>query len=259
MSGLSGNGPSASGRIAWITGAGSGIGRALALRLARDGASVAVSARSAERLAAVAAENPGRIHAFPLDVTDPDAVAAGVGAIEERLGPIDLAVLNAGTHTPMSLEDFSAGTARALFEVNYMGVVHGLDALLPRLRRRGAGQVAVVASVAGYRGLPTAAAYGPTKAALINLCESLKPDCDRAGIRLTLICPGFVATPLTARNDFPMPDLIDADQAAELIVAGLAGDAFEIAFPKRFTRKVKIARCLPYGLYFPLVRKVTGT
>ncbi len=247
-----------SGRIVWITGAGSGIGRALALRLAGDGASVAVSARSADALAALAAAMPGRIHAFPMDVSDPAAVEAGVAAIERDLGPIDLAVLNAGTHRPMSLEDFSIETARALMEVNYMGVVHGLAALLPRLRQRGAGQVAVVASVAGYRGLPTAAAYGPTKAALINLCKSLKLDCDRAGIRLNLICPGFVATPLTARNGFPMPGLIDAEEAADRIVAGLAGDDFEISFPKGFTWKVKMARCLPYRLYFALVRKVTG-
>lgn len=247
-----------SGQIVWITGASSGIGQALAFRLACGGATVAVSARSAQDLAGVASAMPERIHAFPLDVTDAAAVTATVAAIEERLGPIDLAVLNAGTHIPMSLDDFSARTARSLMEVNYMGVVHGLDALLPRLRRRGAGHVAVVASVAGYRGLPTAAAYGPTKAALINLCESLKPDCDRAGIRMTLISPGFVATPLTERNPFPMPDLIGAEEAADAIVAGLAGTAFEISFPKSFTRKVKMARCLPYRLYFTLVRKVTG-
>ncbi len=244
--------------LVWITGAGSGIGRALALRLARDGATVAASARSVESLAELAALAPGRIHAFPLDVTDAGAVAACVAAIEERHGPLDQVVLNAGTHIPMSLDDYAAATARTLMEVNYMGVVNGLDAVLRRLRARGRGVVAVVASVAGYSGLPTAAAYGPTKAALINLCESLKLDCDRAGIRLHLISPGFVATPLTARNPFPMPDLIGAEEAADRIVAGLGGSAFEIIFPKRFARIMKALRLLPYGVYFPLVRKITG-
>ncbi|WP_029010397.1 SDR family NAD(P)-dependent oxidoreductase [Azospirillum halopraeferens] len=251
--------------VAWITGASSGIGRALALRLARDGRTVAASARSAGALSALAAEAgaeaeaEGRIVPFPLDVTDAGAVAAAADVIERRLGPVGLAVLNAGTHTPMGLDDFSAATARALMEVNYFGVVHALDALLPRLAARGGGRVAVVASVAGYRGLPTAAAYGPTKAALINLCEALKPECDRAGIRLHLINPGFVDTPLTARNPFPMPDIIPAAAAADRIADGLAGDRFEIAFPPRFARTLKLARCLPYRAYFALVRRVTGT
>ncbi|WP_372394210.1 SDR family NAD(P)-dependent oxidoreductase [Azospirillum sp. HJ39] len=251
--------------VTWITGGSSGLGRALALRLAGaatgtgNGATVALSARSAADLTAVALSAPDRILPFPLDVTDRAATAETVATIEDRVGPIGRAVLNAGTHTPMSLEDFSADTARRLMEVNYMGVVHGLEALLPRLSARGGGQVAVVASVAGYRGLPTAAAYGPSKAALINLCESLKPDCDRAGIRLQLVCPGFVDTPLTARNPFPMPDLMPVEDAAEELAAGLDSDRFEISFPKSFTRKVRMARLLPYRLYFPLVRKVTGT
>lgn len=245
--------------ITWITGASSGIGRALAIHLADAGARVALSARSVEDLTATVQHSPDRMRLFPLDVTDRVATTATVAAIERWLGPIDRAVLNAGTHVPMSLEDFSADTARRLMEVNYMGVVHGLEALLPRMRARGRGQVAVVASVAGYRGLPTAAAYGPTKAALINLCESLKPDCDRAGIRLQLVCPGFIDTPLTARNPFPMPDLMPVEDAARRLADEMEGDGFEITFPKRFTRKLKLARCLPYRLYFPLVRKATGT
>ena len=244
--------------LTWITGASSGIGRALAIHLANAGERVALSARNAEELAATAQMSADRMRIFPLDVTDRKATAATVAAIERWLGPIDRAVLNAGTHTPMSLEDFSADTARRLMEVNYMGVVHGLEALLPRMRARGRGHVAVVASVAGYRGLPTAAAYGPTKAALINLCESLKPDCDRAGIRLQLVCPGFVDTPLTARNGFSMPDLMPVEDAARELADGLESGGFEIAFPKRFIRKLKLARLLPYRAYFPLVRKVTG-
>jgi NAD(P)-dependent dehydrogenase (short-subunit alcohol dehydrogenase family) len=244
----------------WITGASSGIGRALAVRLARDGATVAASARAQGQLAALAREAdrwPGTIAPRPLDVTDAAATAAAVEAIEKAQGPIDLAVLNAGTHIPMSAADFSIDNARRLIEVNYMGVVNALAALLPRMTERGRGHIAVVASVAGYRGLPTAAAYGPSKAALINLCESLKLDCDRFGIRLQLVCPGFVKTPLTARNEFPMPDIIPVEEAVDRLVRGLASDKFEIAFPRRFTTVLRIARCLPYSAYFRLVRRMT--
>lgn len=248
-------------RTAWITGAGSGIGRALTLRLAAEGTDIAATARSAgalEELAAQAAGLSGKILPFPADVTDPAAMERTVDAIEDGLGPIGLAVLNAGTHVPMGLEDFSGATARSLMDVNYMGVVHGLEVLLPRMRARRSGHLAVVSSVAGYRGLPTAAAYGPTKAALINLCESLKLDCDRAGIRLQLINPGFVATPLTAKNPFPMPDLIGAEEAADFILRGLRRERFEISFPRRFAHAMKALRLLPDRLYFPLIRKVTG-
>lgn len=248
-------------RTAWITGAGSGIGRALALRLAAEGTGVAATARTAgalEELAAQAAGLPGKILPFPADVTDPEAMERTVAAVEDSLGPIGLAVLNAGTHIPMGLEDFSSASARSLMEVNYMGVVHGLEALLPRMRGRRSGHLAVVSSVAGYRGLPTAAAYGPTKAALINLCESLKLDCDRVGIRLQLVNPGFVATPLTAKNPFPMPDLIGTEEAAGFILRGLRSQRFEISFPRRFAHAMKALRLLPDRLYFPLIRKVTG-
>lgn len=244
---------------AWITGASSGIGRALALRLADEGWRVAVSARDAEALAALsgAPESAGRLHPFPLDVTDAAAVEAGVAAIEAALGPLELIVLNAGTHQPMGAADFDAATARQLMEVNYMGVVHGLAAVLPRLRARRSGRVAVVASLAGYRGLPGAAAYGPTKAALINLCESLRPELDRDGVLLQLVNPGFVKTPLTDRNDFPMPFLMPLEKAAEAFRRGLAGRRFEIVFPRRFAALLRLGRCLPYALYFALTRRMT--
>lgn len=239
----------------WITGASSGIGRALAVHLAGEGMRVFASARSEDALLGLAAE-AGEIVPVPLDVTDGKAVAQAIADMERRHGPLDAAVLNAGTHSPMGLEDFSAATARRLIEVNYMGVVHGMEALLPVMRRRRSGRIAIVSSVAGYRGLPSATAYGPSKAALINLAESLKPECDRAGIILQVINPGFVDTPLTRRNEFPMPDLISAPRAAALIAKGLRGDAFEIAFPKRFVLGLKLMRLLPYGLYFALTARL---
>jgi NAD(P)-dependent dehydrogenase (short-subunit alcohol dehydrogenase family) len=244
-------------RHAWITGASSGIGRELALLLARDGAKVAASARRREELDKLAAEMPGRIAAYPVDVVDADALVRVCAEIELANGPLDLAVFNAGTHEPVDVASFSPGPFQRLMAINYMGAVNGIAAVLPRFLERRAGHIAVVSSVAGYRGLPQAAAYGPTKAALINLCEALKPDLDPYGVRISVINPGFVRTPLTDLNPFPMPFLMEADAAADRIVKGLARGAFEITFPRRFTWLVKLARILPYALYFPLIRKTT--
>ena len=241
----------------WITGASMGIGEALARRLAQDGAQVIASARSADRLAAVAAASDGRIVAEPLDVTDHAAVLAAVERIEAERGPIDVAVLNAGSHQPVTAAEFTADGLRRLMELNVFGVASCLEALMPRMIARGRGRIAVVASVAGYRGLPTSAYYGATKAALINLAESLKFDLDRAGVMLQLIDPGFVRTPLTDKNDFPMPFLITAELAADRIAQGLKSGRFEIAFPRPFVLFLKLLRILPYALYFPLVGRGT--
>ena len=245
-------------RLIWCTGAGKGIGRALSLRLARDGHTVAASARTVadlESLAGDASRLSGRIVAFPLDVTDEAAVSATVAAIETELGPIDIAVLNAGTHIPVAVTDLTSAPFRTLFEVNVMGVVHGLSALLPLFVARRSGHIAVVASVAGYRGLPTAAAYGASKAAVINMCEALQPELAAVGVRLTLINPGFVKTPLTDKNEFEMPFLMEADAAADRIADGLKSSRFEVTFPRRFTWLMQVLRVLPYPLYFFLVRK----
>lgn len=243
----------------WLTGAGKGIGRALALALARRGDVVAASARTTADLTALidaAAGLPGRIVAFPLDVTDAAAVEASVAAIEDGIGAIDLAILNAGTHRPMTAREFDARIVRHLIETNLMGAAHGLEALLPRMLRRRAGRIAVVASVAGYRGLPTAAAYGASKAALIALCEALRPELAADGVSLSVVNPGFVRTPLTDRNDFAMPFRIEAKEAAERILQGLASGRFEITFPRRFTWGMKVLRCLPYPLFFALTRRL---
>jgi short-subunit dehydrogenase len=139
-----------------------------------------------------------------------------------------------------------------------MGTVNALAPALASMRARGTGHIAVVASVAGYGGLPTAAAYGATKAALINMCEALKPECDALGVKLQLVDPGFVRTPLTDRNTFPMPFLMELDDAVDRFVAGLASDRFEIVFPRRFALLLKFLNMLPYGLYFRVVKRITG-
>lgn len=246
-------------KIAWLTGASAGIGRALALRLARDGWRVAASARRAEELARLVGEAngmPGEIRAFPLDVTDAQAVGLCVAAIERDFGAVDLAVLNAGTHAAMPAEQFSAATMRRLLDLNVMGVAHCLEATLPRLIARGRGRVAIVASLAGYGGLPSAAAYGASKAALINMAEALRPELQEKGVILQVINPGFVKTPLTDKNDFRMPFLIPAEEAAVAILRGLDTNRFEIAFPTIFARLMKLLRILPYGLYFRLTRRL---
>lgn len=242
--------------VTWITGASSGIGRGLAQRLAARGERVIASARDGDALARLAAETPN-LTAWPLDVTDAAAVTRAIAAIENDHGPIDRAILNAGTHQAMSADDFSTATMRRIIDINLMGHAHCLEPLLARMRARQGGHIAVVASIAAYRGLPTAAAYGASKAAVMNMCESLRFDCDRLGIKLQLVDPGFVKTPLTDKNSFPMPFLMPLDRAIDAFVRGLDSDRFEIVFPRRFVWLVKAARLLPYALYFPLMRRVT--
>jgi NAD(P)-dependent dehydrogenase (short-subunit alcohol dehydrogenase family) len=245
--------------ILWLTGASAGIGRALALRLARDGWRVAASARRIEELEALRTEAAGllgEVRPYALDVTDAAAVSACVAAIERDMGAIDQAVLNAGTHKPMPAEQFSVATLRDLMEINLFGVGNGLEVLLPRMIARGQGRIAIVASLAGYGGLPSAAAYGASKAAVINMAEAMRPELLAKGVLLQVINPGFVRTPLTDKNDFPMPFLIDAPAAAEAIRRGLMSDRFEIAFPRIFVWLMKLLRALPYGLYFALTRRM---
>ncbi|MGE3934837.1 MAG: SDR family NAD(P)-dependent oxidoreductase [Rhodospirillaceae bacterium] len=243
----------------WITGGGQGIGRALALHYAAAGAAVAASARTAEDLALVADEAAalgGKVVPFPLDVTDRDATAAAVDAVERAIGPLDLCILNAGTHAPMTAADFSSDTLRRLVDVNVLGVAHGLEAVLPRFLARRGGHVAVVGSASAYVGLPTAAAYGATKAALNNLCEALAPELRRAGVTISIVNPGFVRTPLTDRNTFRMPFLMDAEDAAARIARGLARGRFEVAFPRRLVLPLKLLRCLPRAALFVLSRRM---
>ena len=244
-------------KTVWITGAGKGIGRALALKMASEGWTVAASARTVADLETLVVESEGdRVHTFPLDITDSQANHMVLEQIEEKIGPLCLAVLNAGTHRPMSAENFDVETVRALVETNLMGTVNGLGALLPIFRTRRQGHIAVVSSVAGYRGLPTSAAYGATKAALINMCEALKPELDRLGVALSLINPGFVETPLTDENAFPMPFLVSPEAAAESIYKGLMTQKFEIVFPWKFAVVMKFLRLLPNRLLFALTSRM---
>jgi NAD(P)-dependent dehydrogenase (short-subunit alcohol dehydrogenase family) len=247
--------------VAWITGASSGIGRDVALELARRGWTVAASARrlpALEALTAAAAGLAGRIVAYAVDVTDRDGMANTVNAIETVHGPIALCFLNAGVAPYTRAGALDVEAFRQVVEINIMGVVHGLAPVLERMGQRGRGQVAVTASVAGYGGLPKAAAYGSSKAAMIHMCEALKFDCDQLGITMQVVNPGFVDTPLTKKNDFPMPFMISQDVAARRVVDGFERSGFEITFPRRLAWLMKAINLLPYPAYFWLVGKATG-
>jgi NAD(P)-dependent dehydrogenase (short-subunit alcohol dehydrogenase family) len=246
------------GRTAWIVGASSGIGRATAEALHGQGARVIVSARQADALQDFVHGREGCL-ALPLDVTDADAVSAAARAVQDHAGGApDLVLYCAGHYRPQRAAAFDLAEMQRHLAVNYGGALHLLDAVLPMLLAAGRGHLALVGSVAGYRGLPMSLAYGPTKAALNNLAENLYLDLHGAGLGVSIINPGFVDTPLTAQNRFSMPALIGADEAARHMLRGWAQGRFEMNFPRRFTRWVRLLRCLPDAWYFSAVRRITG-
>jgi NADP-dependent 3-hydroxy acid dehydrogenase YdfG len=230
------------GKIAWVVGGSGGIGAAVARELDHRGATVAISARRQEQLQAVAA---GNMLVVPVDVTDAAAVVSAAERIRQELGPIDLAVLSAGYWKQMNPEDWDTGVFDQHLRVNLTGMSNSIAAVLPDMLQRQHGLIAGIASVAGYRGLAGAEAYGATKAAQINLLESLRIHTARAGVQVTTICPGFVRTDLTAGNPFPMPFIIEAGQAARAICDGLERDRTEIVFPAPMALLMKAARLVP--------------
>lgn len=242
----------------WVVGASTGIGAAIARELQTRGARVALSARGAERLEALAALAPDRSLPVPLDVTDAHAVRAAHDTILAAWGGVDVVLAVAGNYVPLRATEFDAGAIGRLFDVNVQGVLNVLGPVLPAMIARRGGHVAIVASVAGYRGLPKALGYGPTKAALINLAEVLYLDLAPMGVGVHIVNPGFVRTPLTDGNDFKMPALIEPEEAARETLRGLERGEFETHYPKRFTRWLKLLRVLPYRWYFPLVHRITG-
>ena len=253
-----------SGRTAWLVGASSGIGLALARQLHARGASVVVSARSPAPLEAFAQQHPGSL-ALPLDVTDRAATAAAAAEVRRRHPQLDLVLYCVGTYQPLRATEFDLDVMLQHQQVNYVGALHVVDAVLPQLRAQAAvggdgrgGHLSLVASVAGYRALPNALAYGPTKAALIYLAQSLHLDLSPLGLGVSVINPGFVETPLTAQNHFRMPALMSTDDAASAILQGWSRGDFELHFPRRFTWWLKALKLAPDGLYERLVRRATG-
>jgi NAD(P)-dependent dehydrogenase (short-subunit alcohol dehydrogenase family) len=244
------------GKTVWLVGASTGIGAALAHALHERGAQVVVSARGREALQAFAVAHVGAI-ALPLDVTDLASVQQATKQLQRHVEQLDFTLYCAGTYTPMRADAFDLANATHQLQVNYQGALHWLDAVLPILLRQGHGHLSLVSSVAGYRGLPQALGYGPPKAALIHLAETLYLDLQPKGLAVSVVNPGFVETPMTAQNQFEMPALIKPEQAAEEMLSGYAAGRFEIHFPKRFTRLVALLRQLPDAAYFAAVRRGT--
>ena len=241
------------GQRVWLVGASSGIGAALAVALAGQGARLALSARRADKLQALGIADALLV---PCNATDAASLAGARHAVVAALGGIDLVIYLAGDYVPMRADSFDLAVAEQVVAVNFNGAMRLAAAVLPDLHPGGG--IAFVASVAGYRGLPKALCYGPGKAALIHFAECLHLDLAPRGIGVWAINPGFVSTPLTAKNDFAMPALQTPEQAAQAIIAGFAEGHFEIHFPKRFTRLLKFFAILPYRWYFPLIRRFTG-
>lgn len=247
--------------VAWITGASTGIGRAVALELVRRGWRVAATARNADLLNTLADEARalgGRVDPHPGDVTDRAGMAAMVAGIECDSGVIALAMLNAGGFFPDPRGEIIGESFRRTLTLNADGTLNCLEPLLPAMRERGRGQVAVMASVAGYGGLPTAASYCMAKSGLIALCESLRPTLAPTGIGMQVICPGYVRTPLSDQVKGPRPFLIEVDDAARRICNGFERGGFEIAFPRRMVWSLKALRRLPYPVLFWLMARGSG-
>ncbi len=237
------------GRVAWVTGASRGIGAAVASEFARRGYAVGISARNQEQLQRVADAAPGRVLVVPADVTDREGMLAAAARVRDELGPIDVAVLNAAHWGQMSVAAWDSALFRRHMDTNVVGMAHGIEAVLADMRRRGSGTIAGLASVAGYRGLPRSEAYGATKAAQINLLESLRIDLGPTGIRVVTVCPGFVRTDLTAANTFPMPWMMEPDEAARRICDGIVRGKAEVVFPLPMMLAMKTARLVPVRLW----------
>jgi len=243
------------GKTVWLVGASSGIGHATAHALHGLGAKVVVSARQTALLDAFVQTHPGS-QAMMLDVTQPQAVQAAATALLAQ-GPLDMVVYCAGHYQAMRASQLQLADMTRHVAVNYLGALHVLAAVLPSLLARGQGHISLIGSVAGFAGLPNSLAYGPTKAALINLAETLYLDVHDQGLGVSVVNPGFVATPLTAGNTFAMPALLTPEQAAQAMLKGWASGAFEVHFPKRFTLWLKALRLLPYRAQFGLIKRVT--
>ena len=245
------------GKRVWLLGASSGIGAALARELLRRGAKVALSGRKESLLREVAGGAPGAL-VLPCDATYPISMQLACETLVEAWGGIDVALYLAADYQPMRAWELDLDVASRMIDINLRGAVAFASCVVPCLLKQGSGQIGFVASVAGYGGLPKSLIYGPTKAALINFAEALFLDLGPRNIGVRVVNPGFVATPLTAANDFRMPALMTPEAAAVATLDGFSGGAFEIDFPRRFTRVMKLVSMLPYRIYFPLVRRITG-
>ena len=239
----------------WITGASSGIGKAVAEKFAKQGWKVAVSARRKELLDELA-KNPN-ITSFPLDVTDRTQITSVFKNILNEFSDLDICLFSSGTYEPKDEQKIDPDKIKNVIDVNFLGVVDCVKAVEDFFKNKKSGHISIVSSIASYRGLPNSSGYGPSKAALTNFSESIYFDFKKFGVRVSIVSPGFIKTPLTDKNEFSMPFLKTPEYAAEKIFNGLIkGNAFEIHFPKGLTLTLKFLRILPYRLYLFLVGKL---
>ncbi|MBU3613401.1 SDR family NAD(P)-dependent oxidoreductase [Polynucleobacter sp. Latsch14-2] len=245
-----------SGKCVWVIGASSGIGQACATALFAAGAKVAISGRRAEQLKQLANNAPGeRVLTLPVDVTNASQITQAHQQILECWGKLDLLLFVSGMYAPMRANELDMTLVEKTINTNLLGPMRAVAAVLPAMLKKHEGHIAIVGSVAGYSGLPKALAYGPSKAGIINFCETLYYDLLPQGVSVHMISPGFVATEATAQNDFEMPALMTPEQAAKEILQGIKDGEFDIHFPKRFSGFLKLLRILPYPLYFWIVRR----
>ena len=242
-------------KVIWITGASSGIGKALAIKFAEKGWTVAASARREGLLQDLNKINQN-IYSFPLDVTEIENCKLVANKIIQKFGGIDICVFGTGMHDPKSEKRFNLNKIREIMEVNYFGTMNSINSIYEYFSEKKNGQISIISSVAGYRGLPAAGAYCASKAALTSYAESLNFDMQMKNVKVSLISPGFIKTPMTDQNDFPMPMIKSPEFAANEIFKGLTKKkSFEIHFPKAFTYFLKFLQILPSSIYFKLVSK----
>ena len=244
-------------KVVWITGASSGIGKSLALKFAKEGWNVAISARR-ENLLSEISESNENIKSFPLDVTDKVKCKEVFNKIKDQFGNIDICFFSTGTWSPKKERDIDVEQIENVFKVNFFGTLNCIKAIEEHFKNKKDGIITIVSSIAGYRGLPNTTGYGPSKAALISLAESLYFDFERHNVRVCLVSPGFIKTPMTDKNDFKMPFLKTPEFAADKIYNGLIKkNIFEIHFPKELTLTLKFFKLLPSKVYFYLLKKGT--
>ena len=240
-------------KVIWITGASSGIGKALSIKFAQEGWIVAASARREGLLQELNRINKN-IHSFPLDVTNPEQCKKVFENIIKKFSDIEISIFGTGIHDPNSEKKFNLEKIREIMEVNYFGTMNSINSVYDYYNEKKSGQISIISSVAGYRGLPAAGAYCASKSALTGFTESLRFEMIRKNVRVSLVSPGFIKTPMTDQNDFPMPMIKSPEFAAEQIYIGLTKKTgFEIHFPKAFTFFLKFLRILPYPIYFKLI------
>ena len=239
----------------WITGASSGIGKAVAEKFASKGWKVAVSARTKAVLDQMSKNQ--NMFSFPMDVTDQTQIKRSFDNILTEFGDLDLCIFSSGTYDPKDESKINSDKIRNVINVNFFGVIDCVKVVEDHFKNKKSGHISIVSSIAGYRGLPNSSGYGPSKAALTNFSESIYFDFKKFGVRVSVVSPGFIKTPLTDKNEFPMPFLKTPEYAADKIYNGLVkGNAFEIHFPKGLTLTLKFLRILPYRLYLFLVDKL---